>query len=414
MSILKLNSIANDVFDRIECEDRKINTAKCSISRNDIVATGRLIACEYAGNQLKGRPDIGGKFNSRCEAKGLDYNAVARDHQREKFLFCAAIANQAVGKEAPADFEEAKNSNYMRNETFWAAYNAIDVDVLSPLLPSVFEDVASGGLMQIVEVPLGQTYQLDVQSNDVFLFEDNAWGSGRSTSKNYLYGKTVTLTPKMFSCNATIKWYQDVVNGDAGRYYAAIMGGMWNKMYAMFMQTLISASANEKYIPSKLKATTYTSDNWTNITTLVAAANNVSRSDLFAFGTPLALSKVLPADGNGSGIAGLMYGLGEQWFTRGFLPKAGAVDLVEVNPVIVPGTQNHTLDTISLGNDIFIAAKGGFGYAPLYAAIGQGSPITLVSTPSETSDFTIDINCGAYFDVKPVFGTKVGVITTVA
>ncbi len=410
MSIMRLNSISRDLFNSVQCEDRKVVVNGKTISRNDIVATGRLITCEYAGAKMSIRPDFAGKFNSICEAEGIDYTAMARDHQESKFLFCAAIANASVGKEAPATFEEAKRGNYRTNPTFWAAYNAIDADVITPVLPTIFEDVASGGLMQMVNCPLGQTYQLDISANDVFLFEDSSWGSGRSTTKNYLYGKTVTLNPKPYSCNATVKWYQDVVAGDAGRYYAAIIGGVWNKIYAIFMRTLMTAASSTKYIPEGLKATTYTSRNWVNITTKVAAANGVKRSDLFAFGTPMSLAAVLPVDGTGGAITGLQHGLGEQWFTQGYLNRAGGVDLIEVNPVIVPGTQNSTIDTIDLGDNIFIGAKGGHGYAPIFCAMADGSPITLEAHPHETADFTVDINVEAIFDIKPVFAGKLGLI----
>lgn len=411
--MLKINSISNDIFDSVKCSDSKVVINGVTLSRNDIVATGRLIALEYAGKQLNQRTDLKSKFNSLAEARGLDYATIAQDHQKSKFLFCAAIANKAVGKEAPASFEEARKGNYYTNKDFWAAYNAIDVDVITPILPTIFEDVAAGGLMQMVDVPLGQTYQIDVTSNDVFLFEDSSWGSGRSTTKNYLYGKTVTLNPKMYSCNATIKWYQDVVQGDAGRYYAAIMGGMFNKIYAIFISTLTTAAADTKYVPAGLKQSTYTSANWINLTTLVATANGVSRRDLFAFGSPQALSALLPVDSSGNAIVGLQYGLGESWFERGYLPIAQGVELIEVDPVIVPGTQNSTLDTIGLGDNIYIAAKGGYGYAPIYCGIAEGTPITMEATPRETADFTIDINVGAMFDIKPVFASKLGVLADV-
>jgi hypothetical protein len=43
----------------------------------------------------------------------------------------------------------------------------------------------------------------------------------------------------------------------------------------------------------------------------------------------------------------------------------------------------------------------------------DGNPIMLTATPSETADFTIDINVGALFDIAPLFASKVGVITDV-
>ena len=61
-------------------------------------------------------------------------------------------------------------------------------------------------------------------------------------------------------------------------------------------------------------------------------------------------------------------------------------------------------------------AKSGYGYAPMRGVYAAGSPIMLQSTPGGnvgTSDFTIDINVGALFDIAPLFATKIGVIKSV-
>lgn len=409
---LKINSIPVSAFDASGLEDIKVRANGKEISRRDIVSVGRLVATEYVGSRLNQRPNSD-KYVSRLN--GADYGTLSQKHRDDILLFCASIANKAVGKEAPASVEDVRNDiSYSRNETFLRTLAAITKDVIQPLVFRFYDDVSAGGLMQWEPIPLGGTKEIEIRSNDVFLFEDSSWGSGRSASYNELYAKTITLNPKMYACQAKIKWYQDVVNGDPGYYYAAIMNGMYNKIFAIFMRKLTTAAANTAYIPAGLTASTYTTANWNKITTLVAAANGVRREDLLAFGKIDVLSKVLPTDGTGGAITGLQYGLGEEWFRRGFLPNAAGVQLLEVQPVIVPGTQNSSLDTIDTGSNLFIAAKGGYGYAPIYAGYYEGSPILLDMTPSETADFTIDIDCGAMFDVKEVFGSKVGVITNIA
>lgn len=408
--MMRLNSLPQSVFNSANAEDSKIRVNGGELSRNDIVTTGRLVACEYLGNKINATKGNGDKYASRLNGQS-DYATVAKLHGDSKFMFCAAKAYQAVGKAAPATVEEAKRDySLSRNEVFLRTMAAIDRDVLDPLFFAVFDSVG-GRLMQWEAAPLGRTTEVDIRSNDVFVFEDSSWGSGRSTPKNYLYSKSITLTPKMYSCNATIKWYQDVVNGDAGRYYASIMNGMWNKIYAILMNGLKTAISSTSYVPTGLTAATYTTNNWLTITTKVAAANGVRRDDLMAVGSIQALSNVLPVDGTGGAITGLQYGLGDEWFSKGFLPKAGGVDLLEISPVIVPGTQNSTVDTIDTGNSIYVVPKAGVGYAPMYGVYAEGSPITLTATPSETADFTIDINCGAMFEIKPLFASKVGVIT---
>lgn len=419
--MLRLNSIQRSVFEAKDAQNYsvKLNSAEGAsaktIKRRDIVATGRLVACEFIGNLINNDKNAIEKYNSKL--KGVTYEDLSRAHTEKKLLFCAAQVSNILGKEAPKTMDELRaNESLMRNNLFLQVMAAIDVDVLTPIFFDVFTDVGMG-LMQLEPVGVGRTKQIDIRSNDVFLWEDSSWGSGRSTSKNYLYQKTITLTPKVFSTNATIKWYQDVVSGDAGRYYAAIMLGLYNKMYAMVIKAMKNATTGNTYIPAGLTSETYSTQNWIAITDLVAAANGVSVNNLMAIGTRSALSNLLPVDGTGGAMTGLQYGLGEAWFYNGYLPKAGGVDLFPVSPVIVPGTQNSTLDTIDTGNDIYILAKG--LYRPLYGVYMEGTPITLTATPGGadgaqgTADFTIDINVGAMFDIKPVFASKVGKVTSV-
>lgn len=125
----------------------------------------------------------------------------------------------------------------------------------------------------------------------------------------------------MYSTNATIKWYQDIVNGDAGRYYRAIMAGMYGKIYSKLINNLNSAVAGGKYIPAGLTAETYSTQNFIEITDKVAASNGVRADQLMAIGTRGALSNLLPVDGKGGAITGLQYGLGEEWFKTDIFPK---------------------------------------------------------------------------------------------
>lgn len=430
--MLRLNSIAKSVFDASDIQFNDTDKVKLrangardsykTISRKDIISSGRVVACEYIGQLINKNPLAAEKYNSMLKDVGMDYNAVQRSHRERKLLYCAAQVCKLTNEPAPQTFEEFEKvqMNFANDKIFLRIMAAIDREVLMPIFFDVIDAVGMN-LVQWEPVGFGSTKEITVRSNDVFLYEDTAWGSSRSTSKNYLYAKTITLNPMPVTTNATIKWYQDVVAGDAGRYYAAIMLGLYNKIYAKTisaMKKAIADNATEGYIPTDLTASTYSTSNWITITDKVAAANGVSVDSLMAIGTRSALSNLLPVDAAGGAITGLQYGLGEAWFYNGYLPKAGGVDLFPVSPVIVPGTQNNTLDTIDTGNNIYILAKG--LYRPLYGAYYQGTPITLTATPSGgngyaqgTADFTIDINVTATLDIKPVFASKVGVVTSV-
>ena len=413
--MLKLNTLSNTVFDAAGVGEDITIVAQdgTKVSRRDLISAGRLCATEYTGLNLAGRPDVKEDFRSRLNNKA-EYSAFSHDVSDKMLLFCAAMANKADGRPAPASVAEVKkNANYARNEAFLRALAAISVDVLEPIYPTVMSDVAMGGLMQWEPIPFGGTKEINIKSNDYFRFEDSAPGSARSASYNRLYAKTITLSPKFYTTQAKILWYQDIVNGDAGRYFAAIMRGMWNKIYAIFIGQLVAATSNTALVPSALTVSTYTTANWNSLTTKVAAVNGVTRSDLLAFAEIGPLSKVIPTDGLGAAMLGMQYGLGERWFREGFLPNAAGVSLLEIVPAVVPGTQNSTVDTIGLGSSIIVTAKGGYGYAPIFAGYYDGSPMVLELTPDKTGDLTIDLTATAMFDIKPVVASKIGVMTSV-
>ena len=409
---LKLNSLDRTLFEASDRRDSRIRVNSAGeISRNEIIATGRLLYSEYVGRRLNALPVRANseKYVSMLRERGVDYQTLSQKHQEKLELFCAAQAYRAIGKD-PADLETVRRDNSLnKSPVFLATMAAIIQEIVNPLVPAVAYDLTAGGRIQWYTAPAGGTVAVDVRSNDVFLWQDSAPGSSNSTPKNYMYAKTVTLSPKTYTCNFTIKGYQDWVNGDAGYHYASLGFGLMNKCYAMMIQDL-KAGTEDGMILSALTATSYSSENWNNITTLVAAANGVTRGDLVAYGGIGALSKVLPTDGEAAAITGLQYGLGEEWFRRGYLPNAAGVQLLEITPVIVPGTQNTTLDTIDFGDNIYIAAKG--GYAPIFGVFAEGTPFTISMSPAETADRTINVNMTAMFDMMPVFASKLGVIET--
>lgn len=411
MSELKLNSISSDILEARDIntdEKIKVNSTDGSTSedvyRSSIVSTGRLVACEYFGNKLKG-------YKTKLNSETGTLAEIDKSHKEAKLMYCATLTNRLYGKPAPKDFKEVKNNrDYATDEIFLRVMAQIDKEVLTPLFFSILDDVGMG-LMRWESVGLGQTKEIDIKSNDVFLFEDTAIGSSKSASNNYLYKKSVFLNTKSYSTNVKIKWYDDVVNGEAGDYYAAIMGGMWNKIYAKLMGAMKLAVNNTAYVPSALTASTYTTQNWIKLTDLLAAANGVRVDDLVAIGTRSALSNLLPVDGQGGAITGLQYGLGERWFENAFLPRAASVDLMPISPVVVPGTQNNEILTIDTGDDIYILAKG--AYKPMVGIYAEGSPMELTLTPDKTADLTINMNVTAFFDIAPLFASKVAVMTSV-
>lgn len=398
---LKLNSVSNDAF-KVNGADTKMGR----ISRNDLIATGRAIAMEYNGrlsNQIRNNEDYSPKMED------IRYSNLSAKHKEKLLMFCAAQAYAVQGKSAPENFAEVQNDlSLPRDRTFLATLAGISREIITPLLPYTIANMG-GMLMEATTVPLGQTKEITVHSNDIFLFEDSSFGSSRSSTLNYLYDGTVTLNPHPYTCRATIKWFQMVGNDvDIGWYYNAIMGGMYSRIMANYIGAIMTIADDTRYVPDYLSFDTYNSQNWAEAIVAVSTANGIPRDQLMAFGDYRDLQKVLPL-GTPSDAA-LTYGLGYEWMRNGFLAVVGGVPLFDVEPAMVPGTVNTTGDMLGMKGLILISGRIGRAYAPIYTAFADGSPLVIEMEPRETGDTSLYIDCTAVMDTKIVMGSKVAAI----
>lgn len=401
---LKLNSFP---VDQLKVADDGVKEG--NISRSDLVSTGRLVALEYNGratNEIRQNKGYEPKLDT------IGYANLSAGHKKKLLMFCAGRAYAAQGKPAPENFEQVKNDlSLCRNQTFLATLAGIVQEVITPVLPYVISNVG-GRLMESTTVPLGQTKEVTVQSNDWFVFEDSSWGASRSASLHTLYDSTITLNPRPYSCRVQIKWFQLVANDDdIGYFYNAIMAGYYSRIMANFVGAVTEIANNAQYVPGYLKFTTYNSTNWANAVMAVSAANRLPRNQLAAYGDYRSLQQVLPS-GTPSDAA-LTYGLGQEWMRNGFLAVVGGVPLFEIQPVMAPGTVNTTGTLLYPKNTIIIAGRPGAAYAPVYTAFADGSPLVVEMNPRETGDMSIYIDCTAVMDTKVVMGSKVAVITNV-
>lgn len=395
---LKLNSISNDAF-RVNGADTQMGR----VSRNDLIATGRVVALEYNGrlsNQLRKNSDYTPKMDD------IQYANLSAKHKEKLLMFCAAQAYAVQGKSAPENYAQVQNDlSLPRDRTFLATLAGISREVISPLLPYTIANMG-GMLMEATTVPLGQTKEITIHSNDIFLFEDSSWGASRSATLNYLYDDTITLNPRPYTCRATIKWFQMVGNDvDIGWYYNAIMGGMYSRIMANYIGAIMTLADDTRYVPDYLSFDTYNSQNWAEAIVAVSTANGIPRDQLMAFGDYRDLQKVLPL-GTPSDAA-LTYGLGYEWMRNGFLAVVGGVPLFDVEPAMVPGTVNTTGEMLGMKGLILIAGRIGRAYAPVYTAFADGSPLVIEMEPRETGDTSLYIDCTAVMDTKIAMGSKV-------
>lgn len=383
--------------------------------RADIVTAGRLLMMERNGrdyNAMRLLEKKSADFTALIDDN--TYAATNRNTKEKLFLYAAARTCAVSGEIAPDSYGEfLKNQKkFMKDQTFLKVLAGIIRDIVTPVLPVTMSN-ALGYLAETVNVPMGETYELDIASNDIFAFEDDSWGASRSKPSNYLYTKTTTLNPTPRTCKVTIKWYQMVGNDvDLGRFFNSIAAGMVSKITALVMAQMKAAANNSVFLPSNLQFTN-TSANWVTAAARVAALNGTGYTNAIAVGHPSALNKVLPSGAvNLSSInldAALATMLGVEWARYGYLGDYMGVRLMPLVDSIVPGTQNTSMTSLVPTDRIWVMASNGL--KPVYIGMEDGTPIEIQLDPRETGDMTLDIITTMSIDAKGVFGSRLAQIT---
>ena len=404
MAKLNLNSVSNEVF-AINGNDQ----------REDIVAKGRVLFYEHA---LKGKMAVlsakGQNTTVQRTMNDRGYKQLNEQFQRESLLYAAKLACASTGKKAPESWEEFKRNGgeYYGNARFYAVLQGIWQEVIIPILPAVYSEALSD-FAETVEIELGQTYAVSIGSNDIPVFQDSSWGASRSVPRNRFYSRDYTLNPTPKSCWITAKWMQLVgTNMDFGVFFANMVAGMYAKTMGMWNEAMNTATEDTSLIPTNLNFT-FNNQNWVKGANKIAALNNTTISDVFATGGTVALSKVLPNTVTGStnvnmdaAIATL---LGADYTKAGYLGEFMAVRLMPMRDVIIPGTQNTTVETMLSENDIWMLA--GNGRKPLTIGYTSGTPISIEMDPTRTGDFEIGLNLTIALDSVATFASKIAHFT---
>lgn len=404
MAKLNLNSVSNEVF-AINGNDQ----------REDIVAKGRVLFYEHA---LKGKMAVlsakGQNTTVQRTMNDRGYKQLNEQFQRESLLYAAKLACASTGKKAPESWEEFKRNGgeYYGNARFYAVLQGIWQEVIIPILPAVYSEALSD-FAETVEIELGQTYAVSIGSNDIPVFQDSSWGASRSVPRNRFYSRDYTLNPTPKSCWITAKWMQLVgTNMDFGVFFANMVAGMYAKTMGMWNEATTTATEDTSLIPTNLNFT-FNNQNWVKGANKIAALNNTTISDVFATGGTVALSKVLPNTVTGStnvnmdaAIATL---LGADYTKAGYLGEFMAVRLMPMRDVIIPGTQNTTVETMLSENDIWMLA--GNGRKPLTIGYTSGTPISIEMDPTRTGDFEIGLNLTIALDSVATFASKIAHFT---
>ena len=407
---LNMNSINPGVFKVSAAEAHGDN------ARAVIVGSGRQLAYEYARKgAMAVRAAMGSKDNEIASyMKPEEYKEMNAKFQAAHLLYAARQADKLIGKEGPKDFEDFKRhgQEYYNNSLFLKTLMGIYQEVLTPILPRVYSEAVSV-FADVVEVGFGETYFLSISSNEVPIFQDSAWGASRSVPRNRFYEKNITLNPSPRTAQINAKWAQLVGNNvDFGQFFANITAGMYAKTMGLWNSTMSAAIQDTSLVPSNLSVV-FSTQNWVKLANRLSAVNSTMISNMIAYGSYPALAQVLPQDVTGStnvnmdaAIATL---LGADYARAGYLGEYMAVRLMPLVDVVIPGTQNTTVDTMLSDSTIYMLA--GNGRKPLTIGYNEATPIQLEVDPSKAGDMEMAINITTALDAVAVFSDHVGVIS---
>lgn len=410
MSNLTLCTLNPDVF-RV-CADKDQDR---SYDRAKIVAAGRSLFYDFTA---RGQSAVRTAMKSTsAEAKPRmtsdEYVEMNRKFLNARRMYAAKKACEVTGRTAPENYEQfrAMQQSFISDPIFHRVLQGIDQDVINPILPRVFSE-AVGVFADMENVGFGETKQITVDSADIPVFQDSAWGASRSVPANRFYTRDYTLNPQPKTCEIRAKWAQVVGNDtDFGRYYANIAAGMYAYVMGMWSQMMAAAATDTTLIPTGLTYT-FNQTNWVTLANKISAVNNTFWGNLYAFGNAVALSKVLPTDVTGSTNvnmdAAIATMLGANFTAQGYLGEYMGVMLMPLVDAIRPGTQFTTVETILDPTKIWMLS--GNGRKPLTIGFNQDTPISLEWTPSEVASLEIVYNLTIALDSVAVFSSKVGLI----
>lgn len=395
------------------------NTKVSSDTRENLIHEGRVLLLEHMGrtknraliNAGRSAEDFGSLFKTNGE-----FSAAAQKWSDDMLYFCAKIVRDQDGRVTDRnDRSTFTGIGLARDSRFLHILSVAMNEIMYPVTPYLISEIV-GEMCSVVTVDPGKTYTAAINSNAVIQWEDATWTSLRSVPQDRLFSSTITINPKPTASRCSVNFYQLIGNGgNLVDTMAAMAGGYAAMVMKKFTDAFTAAASQTKYVPSSLKATGYTGNNWATICQKVAMANRVRRDQLIAYGDFLALRKVLPD--NASLASAIMMQLGDEYFKNGYIMSHDGVLLYEIHPVADPKTINTTLTSVWPTDEIIVAARASDRYAPMIMAwensLEMGS-IELTASDDIMATGRIEVLQYASLGICPAFASRIGLIESIS
>ena len=263
--------------------------------------------------------------------------------EEKQNLFTESLMKEAL-KRTGLNMEFSKETAFKKKSIREEAF-ALVAEVLDVVIPSTVADSMSG-FVNVLNANYGDSFLINVPNNDLFVVSELADGIAYGKPQR-LYKNQVTLIPTNKNITIEEDFYR-VIAGKVnfGDWIVRVALSFETKLYSDIYSALTGTYAS---LPAQQKKATYTQDGFVTLAQTIEGLNRNAKA--VAFGTKLALSKVLPSD------ASIKFGLGQEYNGQGYLGEFMGVSLVELPQVVQPQTDG----TLLLDDNTIIFAS----HAPL-------------------------------------------------
>lgn len=240
----------------------------------------------------------------------------------------------------------------------------------------------------------------------MFVVNDIAEGIARGGVQT-MYNTEYTVQARPKQVSVYVDWYHVAANKqDWGRFGVKVGLAYAAYIQGKIVKALGSVIADaDKHGISGYIANGFTDENWLVTARNVELANGGSQ--VYALGTKLALSDVLPTADAGLGH-GFRFDEDSALVKTGFLPSYKEVPLLEMGNALVPNTINGTPEVIVPDDVIYMLPMG--MYKPVKVVM-EGNTVTINQDPMVAADHTYGMTVTMHMGVDVVVGSKFGAIT---
>ena len=305
---------------------------------------------------------------------------------------------------------DAKTKQIIADKNLWSSpvFRDSFAVVYETAITPMAQTLAVGfydGLTKITNIGWGDSYAVDVESNEVLTVSE----LGQDTLKVHsqtLHNKTYTAVPKPYGAATSINFYH-MASGklDWGKHIFKIAQAFvtyWNLMAINSMTKQIEDVTTKGTVDSDYFKITLNDDNVTRLIKLLTAANNDGRINIY--GDLTMVNQLLPTtDANNAPI---LSQIGEEWIKRGYISRYLGCDVYKIDQIILPGTKN--------ANPLFGAPENILWFmndieAPLHLVFG-GNTMSIDRNHMETGDGMLKFGVISNFDMVFVPSSKFGAI----